>query len=304
MSVISMKQLLKHARSNRYAVGYFESWNMDSVLAVADAAARTQSPVIIGFGGLFLGNPRRRTEENIRHYGALARAVAEDSPVPMAILLNEADRMPMLIKALGCGFNAVMYQDPAVSFEETLKANQYLVPIAHAFGADVEAEVGELPCADITSGNVSQGQMTDPEQALRFVKETGIDALAIAVGNVHLLEGENASLDFDLIEKIHRSIDIPLVLHGGTGLSPDSLKHAIELGMCKINVGTALKRIYINSLHNYLKVNPVNEMNIHEIVGIGGEHDMLCAAREEVACKIAEMMESFGCAGRAGELAR
>jgi ketose-bisphosphate aldolase len=304
MSVISMKQLMDHAIKGRYAVGYFESWNMDSLLAAADAAQRTQSPVIIGFGGLFLGNPGRRTPENIRHYGALARAVAEESSVPMAVLLNEADSMPMLIRALGCGFNAVMYQDPKASFKETVAANQYLVPIAHAFGADVEAEVGELPSSDISSGSVSEGQKTDPEQAAWFARQTGVDALAIAVGNVHLLEDKAASLDYDLIERIRRSVDVPLVLHGGTGLSPESMKHAIELGMCKINVGTALKRIYINSLHNYLKDNSVNTVNPHEIIGIGGERDILCAAREAVACKIAEMMESFGCVGRAKDFVR
>lgn len=299
MSVVSMKSLMNHALRHRYAVGYFESWNMESLLAVADAAERTQSPVIVGFGGLFLGNPGRRVEENIRHYGALARAVAEEAAVPMAVLLNEADRMPMLIRALTCGFNAVMYQDPKATFEETVQANRTLVPIAHACGADVEAEVGELPCADIASSHVTEGQPTDPDRAAWFVRETGVDALAVAVGNVHLLEDGKAGLDFDLIERLRRKVDVPLVLHGGTGISQDDLRRAVELGMCKINVGTAMKRVFINSVKAYLQANPVDAVNPHEIVGMGGEQDLLCGAREAVAERVAEMMRTFGSAGRA-----
>jgi fructose/tagatose bisphosphate aldolase len=179
MALVTMKSLMNHALENRYAVGYFESWNMESLLAVVDAAERTHSPVIIGFGGQFIGNNERLVEENIYHYGSLGKTVAEHAKVPVALLLNEADKVPMLIKALKAGFNAVMYQDPKVSFEETIEINKFIVKAAHCVGADVEAEVGELPSADVATGTVSGGELTDPEKAAFFVEQTGIDALAV-----------------------------------------------------------------------------------------------------------------------------
>lgn len=300
MAIISMQSLMQHALEHKYAVGYFESWNLESLLAVKDAAERTESPVIIGFNGTFLGNGSRLVEENVRHYGALAHAVAENATVPAAVLLNEADRLPILYRALSCGFNAVMYADPAAAFEEAVEANRALVPVAHACGAAVEAEVGELPTADVATGGMTAGELTDPDRAAWFARETGVDALAVAVGNVHLLEGEKAGLDFDLIERLRRKIDIPLVLHGGTGLPDDGIRRAIALGMCKVNVGTAMKRTFINSIREYLGANDVVSTNPHEVVGMGGDRDMLCGAREAIACKVAEMMKVFGCAGMAG----
>lgn len=299
MPIASMKSLMAHALENRYAVGYFEAWNLESLLSVADAAERAKSPVIIGFGGMFLGNGRRVARENVSHYGALARSVAEEATVPMAVLLNETDKMPMILKALRSGFNAVMYQDPAATFEQTLEANRYLVPIAHAIGADVEAEVGELPSADAGSGTVSGGEKTDPERAAWFVEQTHVDALAVSIGNVHLLEGGEAKIDFDLIETLRRKVGVPLVMHGGTGIGTDSLRRAVELGIAKINVGTVMKRLFVDYIRDYLQKNEVDGVTPHEIVGAGGERDFLCGAREAVAEKVESMMRVFGSAGQA-----
>lgn len=299
MALVTMKSLMNHALENKYAVGYFESWSMDSLMAVVDAAERTNSPVIIGFGGLFLGNDERRVKENIYHYGSLGKTVAEHARVPVALLLNEADKVPMLINALNAGFNAIMYQDIRVSFEETIKINQYIVRTAHYLGADVEAEVGELPNADVASGTVSGGELTDPEKAAYFVEQTGIDALAVAIGNVHLLEGKKAELNYNLIKTLRKRINVPLVMHGGTGLSPESLKAAIELGICKINVGTVMKRVFVNYIKNYLETNPIETYTPHEIVGTGGKVDFMSGAREEVTQVVAKFMKIFGSENKA-----
>jgi ketose-bisphosphate aldolase len=299
MALVTMKSLMNHALENRYAVGYFESWNMESLLAVVDAAERTHSPVIIGFGGQFIGNNERLVEENIYHYGSLGKTVAEHAKVPVALLLNEADKVPMLIKALKAGFNAVMYQDPKVSFEETIEINKFIVKAAHCVGADVEAEVGELPNADVATGAVSGGELTDPEKAAFFVEQTEIDALAVAIGNVHLLEGKKAELNFDLIRTLRKRVDVPLVLHGGTGLSPENLREAIELGICKINVGTIMKRIFINYIKDYLNTHNVETLIPHEVVGKGGKMDFLAGAREEVTQVVEKFMRIFGSENRA-----
>jgi ketose-bisphosphate aldolase len=302
MSLVTMKSLMKHALENRYAVGYFEAWNMESVLAVIDAAEKTNSPVIIGFGGMFISNKDRRVEENIYHYGALAKAIAVNAKVPAALLLNEADRLDILVKGLKAGFNAVMYQNPADSFEETIEKTKYLAVTAHYCGADVEAEVGELPTSDISTNTLSKGTRTDPGQAAFFVEQTGIDALAVAVGNVHLLEGRKAELDLDLIRRLRKKIKIPLVLHGGTGVSEDGLKEAINLGMCKINVGTVMKRVFIDSMQEYFKNNDVDRTDPHDVIGRGGKQDMLCRARGAVTEEIVRFIKIFGSENKAGSL--
>ena len=127
MTLISMKRLLNHALVNKYAVGYFEAWNMDSILAVVDAAEKTNSPVIIGFGGQFIGSARRTVEENIYHYGSLGKSISENTKVPVALLLNEAHEIPMLINGLKAGFNAIMYEDHSISLREFIEINAIMV---------------------------------------------------------------------------------------------------------------------------------------------------------------------------------
>lgn len=293
MALVKMRDLMKHALENKYAVGYFESWNMESLLSVVDAAEKTNSPVIIGFGGAFIGNVERVTKENIYHYGSLGKTVASNAKVPVALLLNEANSVSMLINALSAGFNAIMYQDTKVSFEETIEINKYIVRTAHYVGADVEAEVGELPNAEAGSSNISGGENTDPEKAAYFVEQTGIDALAVAIGNVHLLEGKKARLDFDLVKRLRKRIEIPLVMHGGTGVGEDSIREVIELGICKINVGTIMKRTFINHLKKYLAENDTDKLIAHEVVGFGGKYDFLAGARELMTQDIIKFMKMF-----------
>lgn len=299
MALVTMRSLMRHALENKYAVGYFESWNIESVLSVIDAAERTNSPIIIGFSGMFLGNDERRVAENIYHYGALGKAIAERSKVPVALLLNEADKVSMLINGLNAGFNAIMHQDTKCSFEETIEINKYIVKTAHYCGADVEAEVGELPNADISSNTVIGGELTDPDKAAFFVEQTGIDALAVAIGNVHLLEGKKSDLDFDLIKALRKKIKGPLVLHGGTGIAEENLKEAIRLGMCKINVGTVLKRVFINHVETYLKNNNISSVDPHEVIGKGGKKDVLCGAREAMTEEIISFIKVFGSENKA-----
>ena len=290
---------MDHALRNRYAVGYFEAWNMESILAVVDAAERTCSPVIIGFGGQFIGSKQRTIKENIYHYGYLGKAIAEYAKIPVALLLNEAHDIPMLINGLRAGFNAIMYEAQHKPLHELIEINQYLVKTAHYCGVEVEAEVGELPDSDIATHTINGGKKTDPDEAEYFVKATGVDALAVSVGNVHLLEGEKAELDFELIKTLRRRIRIPLVLHGGTGVSPENLQEAIGLGMCKVNVGTILKRAFIEYIESYLKLHEVQKINPHEIIGIGGDKDLLCGARKAVTEEVIKFIHLLGCENKA-----
>ncbi len=290
---------MRHALANKYAVGYFEAWNMESILAVMDAAEQTNSPVVIGFGGQFLGSKKRKVKENIYHYGDLGKAIAQHSKVPVALLLNEAHEVSLLMNGLKSGFNAIMIEGNGMPIHESIEINKYLVRTAHYFGADVEAEVGKLPDSDISDGTINGGEKTNVDEAIYFVKETAVDALAVAVGNVHLLENKKAELDFELITTLRKKISVPLVLHGGTGIAFEDLKEAIRLGMCKVNVGTALKRAYLDYIQSYLSDHHVEKMDPHNVIGRGGEEDMLCGAREAITDVILDFMKVLGCENKA-----
>ena len=297
--IYSMKALMNHAEKNKYAVGYFEAFNMDSMLAVLDAAEKTDSPVIIGFGGQFIGSKKRAVKENVYHYGALAAEAAKRSKVPCAVILNEADDIDMVYQGMNAGFNAVMYQTPGEDFEDTVRITREISKIAHYLNIDVESEVGELPRADIKYDTQTIGSNTDVEQAKYFVRETGIDALAVAIGNVHLLEGKTATLDYELLKKLHSEISVPLVLHGGTGVSVEDMRKAIAFGISKVNVGTVLKRDYINALKQYYGSYDLENMDPHSIIGRGGSDDILSVGRAAISDKVSEFIEMFGSSGMA-----
>jgi len=299
MPLAPLSRLLRHARENGYAVGYFEAWNLESLLAVKDAAEEADSPVILGFNGGFLGNPRRRVAEDVFHYGALGRAVAERTRVPAALILNEAGQVPLLLQGLAAGFNVIMHDHQGCSFAESVTINQQLVRAAHAAGAEVEAEIGELPAHDLQSGSLSAGEKTDPQAAADFVRRTGVDALAVAVGNVHMLEGRQAGLDLELIRTLCRRIEVPLVLHGGTGIRPAALREAIQLGITKINVGTILRRTFLLALDGYLHTHEAARVDPNEGTSTGGPEDLLAGARRAVAGEVRRLMELFGSAGMA-----
>ena len=299
MPLVPMNTLLQHARKNHYAVGYFEAWNFESLLAVIDAAEEKNSPVIIGFNGGFLGNEERRIPENIKHYGALVTEAAAHSKVPVSTIFNESGSVPDLIAALKAGFLVIMHDHECCSHEESISINQYLVRTAHYQGAEVEAEIGQLPAADHAGKTVSEGELTDPAAAIEFVMQTEVDALAVSVGNVHMLEGNKKSnLDLDLVEELRSKIAIPLVLHGGTGADEDDLRRAIKLGVSKINIGTVLRRAFINSLKEYYQNNEVDDLDPNEITSTGGPRDMLVRARKAVAGEVIRFIDLLGSSGQ------
>jgi ketose-bisphosphate aldolase len=299
MPLVSMKTMLRNAQENKYAIGYFESWNLESTLSVIDAAEKLHSPVIIGFSGMFLNNKQRSIEENIYHYGSMGKAIAECANVPVCLLLNESDSECMLIKALNSGFNAIMYSMDGTELSQLIEVNKYIVKTAHYLEADVEAEIGDLPTADISTNSVSNGSITDPDKAVYFVNQTGVDALAISTGNVHLLEGKKSRLDLRLIKTLREKLDIPLVLHGGTGIFKDDLKEAIALGICKLNVGTSLKRVYINSIKNYLIQNDISTINPHDMIGKGGNLDLFTKARYAMSEEVIRFIKILGSENKA-----
>lgn len=295
MPTQSIPEMMNAAQAGGYAVGYFENWNIESLQGVLDAAEQTRSPIIIGVNGDFLSRADRLVAERLAIYGGLLRAAADAASVPCGVIFNECPVDGWVADATTLGFNLVMPADPSAPPLEYIDRVKRLVAIAHARGVAVEAELGELPCG--ASGAVAEnGALTDPDQAAAFVDETGVDLLAVAVGNIHIRVSGESPLDIDLLQRIRQKVKVPLVLHGGTGIDADSLRTAIEIGVTKVNYGTYLKQRYLAAVRTALADNSTNP---HELLGIGGSSDVMTAGRIAVRDAVLERLPLLGCMGRA-----
>ncbi len=296
MTLTPLPELLTNALIGGYALGYFESWNLESLQGVIDAAEETHSPVIIGFNGEFLTRETRTQPECLTWYGALGRAAAVSARVPCGFIFNECPEVDAVRQAVQSGFNLVMLANPGRSFEVYQNQVTDLTRFAHLRGVAVEAELGELPVG--ASGQVESvnSQLTDPLQAARFVAETNIDLLSVSVGNIHILVNGQQELDLDLLARINHQVPVPLGLHGGSGIPLVSLQAAIRLGVAKVAFGTYLKQHYLAALRKALG-SP--ELNPHKLLGMGGIEDVLVAGRLAVREAILERIDRLGCVGRA-----
>jgi fructose/tagatose bisphosphate aldolase len=286
MSLESIPRLMQHARHHDYALGYFESWSLESVQGVIDAAEATRSPVIIGFNGEWLAERKNASAQELRLYAALGRAAATEANVPVGLIFNECPNDAWVEQAIGAGFNLVMPADPHAPLEDYIRRVKRLTALAHSHQVAVEAdfEADELDTAAYAEG------------AALFVAETGVDLLAISVGNEEIkLEGRSP-LDLNRLEAVGRRLDVPLVLHGGTGIEDDSIKAAIHLGVRKINYGTYMKQKYLRVIREALAT---AEPNPHALLGDGSHTDLMVIGRHVVRDAVLERIELLGCCGRA-----
>jgi ketose-bisphosphate aldolase len=288
--------MLALAQTRGYALGYFESWNLESLQGVIDAAERTRSPVIIGFNGDFLTRPGRLATERIKWHAALGRAAAETAHVPCGLIFNECPRDRFVKQAVTAGFNLVMLSNPGVPYEDYVPRVAGLVKFAHQRGVAVEAEMGELPSGSSGEVVADHSSLTDPRLVGRFVSATAVDLLSISVGNIHVLMHGEQPLDLERLAQIHRRTEVPLGLHGGTGIPAASLKEAIRLGVAKVAYGTYLKQHYLAAVRKALGS---GEINPHDLLGMGGPHDALVAGRLAVREAVLERIELLGCCGKA-----
>jgi len=292
MALASLKEMLAEALRGGYALSYCESWNLESLQAVLEAATQADSPVIAGFSGRFLNHPGRTRPEKLKWYAGMARAI-EDAPVPVAFLLNESDSFSQIREAIDLGFNAVMVENEGLTAEEYRELVGRVVELAAPQNVTVEAQVGRLASGQ----DPGEGEITDPEVARKFVGDTGIDALGVAVGNVHILTSGTAQLDLRILESIRAAVPLPLVLHGGTGFPRGLAQAAIERGVAKFNFGTVLKQVFLAAMRE--KLDAYKEpMDPHPFLGIGGAKDIMMSGRQAMAAKVGEILSHFGSAGK------
>jgi fructose-bisphosphate aldolase class II len=292
-----MRELLHHALAHRYAVGYFEAWDQYSLEAVLDAAEAMRAPVILGFGGMMM-EPAWFGHRGLRGLAAMGRAMAESARVPVAYLLNEVESFAHIETGLAMGFNAVMLDTCKLSLEENITATCRVAAAAHAQDADVEGELDALPDASGVIGDPHSQARTDPARAARYVAETGIDALSVAIGNVHILTDGEATIDLTHLARLHEAVKVPFVVHGGTGFPPSAIPAAIELGVAKFNVGTVLKQRYLEGVRDALAALP-GTPDIQAVVGSRKVTDVFACGKARMQADVEQRMALYGSAGKA-----
>jgi len=298
MPLVPLRSILGRARSGGYAVGYFEAWDACSLEAVLAAAEAEAAPVILGFGAMMVDGSWLEGG-GIELLGAIGRSCATRSSVDAALLFNEAHSLEQARRGIDAGFNAVMVDTHRWPFEDALAAVKELCQTAHRSEVGVEAELGSLAEATGAGVDESHASLTDPDQAARFVAATGVDCLAVSVGNVHILMDQEASIDLDRLGSIHRRVDVPLVIHGGTSFPATAVAPAIALGVAKFNVGTVLKHAFWAGLESAVRSSGTPP-DVHRLLGSHKASDVTAIAQERLIAKVRSLIRQYGGSGREG----
>jgi len=295
MALVPLPTMLADARASGYALGYFEAWDLASLEAVVEAAEAERAPVVLGFGCLLV-DQGWLDEGGIETLARIGRAIVDEARVPACFLLNETHTVEQAVRGLDAGFNAVMLHTSGAL--DSVKEVHSLVEIAHAQGAAVEGELGALPEAKGSVILADGAAPTDPDEAAAFVEATGVDCLAVSVGNVHLLQERAAEIDLDRLGQIHRRVDVPLVVHGGTGFPPDAVAPAIMCGVAKFNVGTALKQAFLVGVTEAVTSRPA-QIGPHDLLGSHRPADLSEAGKRRMVPVVRDLIRLYGSAGRA-----
>lgn len=281
MPLVKMSDLLRDAVNGGYAVGSFSVANMEMVLGVLKAIEETKSPAIIQIAEV------RLNHSPLELIGPLMVAAAKNSSVPVAVHFDHGKTEEKISQALEIGFTSVMFDGSHLPFEENAAQTAKIKKLAESFGADCEGEIGCVGGSEDGSEDIAIN-CTSPEQAARFYELTGVDALAVAIGNAHGNYKQTPKLRFDILEQTAEKVEAPLVLHGGTGILPDDFKKCISLGIHKINIATAT----FDSVERSVR-------NAYNGEKIKGYYDLQTAEVEGAYKNALEHIAIFGCAGKA-----
>jgi len=265
MPLVTSKELLEKAMREKYAVGAFNANNIEMVQAIVEAAEEENAPVILQASQ---GAIKYAGLENI---AAIVKNAAAMAKVPIALHLDHGTDYEQNVKCFRMGFTSLMFDGSKLPYEKNVAITRKIVEMGHAVGVPVEGEIGKIAGTEdhITVSEV-EANMTEPEEALRFVKDTGVDSLAVAVGSVHRMKKKEAKLDHERIRGIAKLVKIPLVLHGSSGVMDDEMKRGIQEGLCKINVATQLNMAFVEGMRKALNEKP-EEVDPRKILEVSKE---------------------------------
>lgn len=249
--ILSTRQMLLDAQAGHYAVPAFNIHNLETLQVVADTAKEMHSPLIIAV------TPSTIKYARDEYVVAMAEVASENTITPLAIHLDHFENIPDIKRAIDVGFKSSMIDASKLPYEENIAKTKEVVAYAHHYDATVEAELGKLVgIEDDLVVDENNGAYTNPDDAVDFVAQTGIDSLAVAIGTAHGLYKGRPHLDFERLKAIKAKVDIPLVLHGASDVPDELVQKAISLGICKVNVATDLKIPFSNAVKEYFKENP------------------------------------------------
>jgi len=284
MSLVPVAGLLQKAQQEHYAVGAFNCNNMEIVQAIIAAAEAERAPVIIQ------ASQGAIKYAGIAYISALTRIAAEQATVPVALHLDHGTSFAQVMQCVRNGFSSVMIDGSKLPLEENIALTNKVIEAVRPLGISVEAELGKIGGTedDITVAE-REALFTDPDEAERFVRETAVDSLAIAIGTAHGQYKGVPKLDFDRLRKIEAKINIPIVLHGSSGVPDDAIREAISLGVCKVNIDTNIREAFVEAARQVLANNP-KEIDPRKVLG---------PAREAATAIIREKIRVFGSNGKA-----
>ena len=251
MSILSTRQMLLNAQRDGYAVPAFNIHNLETLQVVVDTAVEMRSPVIIA------GTPSTIEYAGAEYINAMAEVAAHKYDIPIAIHLDHFEDVDAIKRNIDIGFKSCMIDASKLEFEKNIAKVKEVVAYAHKFDATVEAELGKLGGQeDDLIVDEKDAMYTNPNDAAEFVKRTGIDSLAVAIGTAHGLYKGEPKLDFERLKEIRSKVEVPLVLHGASDVSDELVMKAISLGICKVNVATDLKIPFSGALKEYFNEHP------------------------------------------------
>lgn len=284
MSLVSMAQLLLDAQQGQYAVGAFNCNNMEIVQAIVSAAEAEKSPVIVQ------ASQGAIKYAGIEYIAAMTRLAAEKASVPVALHLDHGTSFAQIMSCVRNSFTSVMIDGSKLPLEENIALTNKVIEAVRPLGISVEAELGKIGGTedDITVSE-KEALFTDPAEAERFVSETKVDALAIAIGTAHGQYKGIPKLDFQRLTEIRKRVNVPIVLHGSSGVPNEAIQEAISLGVCKVNIDTNIREAFVAAARKVMVDHP-QEIDPRKMLG---------PAREATVAIIREKIRLFGSSGKA-----
>ena len=249
--LVTTKEMLLDAQKNHYAVGAFNIENLEFVMAVLAAAEETKSPVIMQT------TPGTVKTAGLDYFYGMVKAAAERASVPVALHLDHGDGFDRCMQALRVGYTSVMIDGSHETFEDNIALTKSVAAVGAAMGVPVEAELGKVGGKE-DDGPAVEGEnpYTDPDEAREFVERTGCTSLAIGVGTAHGVYTETPHIEQDVVKAIRAAVDVPLVLHGTSGVPDEQVAEAVKNGICKVNYATELRQAYTKGYMAFMAENP------------------------------------------------
>jgi fructose-bisphosphate aldolase class II len=245
--MVNFAAVLKEAKRGGYAVGSFNVYNYETIRGVIEAGQELGYPTIVAFGESYL--PNMEFDEVFGIVSAMASRVE----IPLVLHLDHCKSVENIVKAIKAGFTSVMFDGSSLPFEKNMEETAHVVAMAHTVGVSVEAELGALAGGEFSNEESGEEIYTNPAQASQFVERTGIDALAVSIGTVHGMYKGTPKIDVGVLKKIAATVDIPLVLHGGSGTPENIVRECILNGIAKINVNTEISLYTVEKLKALLQ---------------------------------------------------